>query len=99
MIWQLVAEDGQITPAEQKRLNKWTKRHRWSSAKAVELTQRAREELSNTSPKENLKSLIRFSLADGRIDRAEMKGLEHAAKKVGVRGPELSSLITQVQRG
>ncbi|MDA7620087.1 hypothetical protein N8606_02060, partial [Akkermansiaceae bacterium] len=62
-LWQLVAEDGEITASEQKRLNKWTKRHRWSSAKVVELTQQAREELSKTSKRENLESLIQFSLA------------------------------------
>jgi hypothetical protein len=94
-----VAEDGEITASEQKRLNKWTKRHRWSSAKVVELTQQAREELSKTSKRENLESLIQFSLADGRIDRAEMKSLEHAAGKIGVRGPELSTMILQLQRG
>ena len=98
-LWQLVAEDGEITASEQKRLNKWTKRHRWSSAKVVELTQQAREELSKTSKRENLESLIQFSLADGRIDRAEMRSLEHAAGKIGVRGPELSTMILQLQRG
>ena len=98
-LWQLVAGDGEITASEQKRLNKWTKRHRWSSAKVVELTQQAREELSKTSKRENLESLIQFSLADGRIDRAEMKSLEHAARKIGVRGPELSTMILQFQRG
>lgn len=97
-LWQLVAEDGEITESEQKRLNKWTKRHRWSSAKVVELTQQAREELSKTSKREKLESLIQFSLADGRIDRAEMKSLEHAAGKIGVRGPELSTMILQLQR-
>lgn len=98
-LWQLVAEDGQITPSEQKRLNKWTKRHRWSSAKVVELTQRAGKELATTTPRDNLESLIRFSLADGHIDRTEMKGLEHAARKVGVRGPELNSMILLIQKG
>ena len=97
-LWQLVAENGEITPSEQKRLNKWTKRHRWSSTKVVELTQQAREELSKTSKGENLESLIQFSLADGRIDRAEMKSLEHAAGKIGVRGPELYTMILQLQR-
>tara|TARA_B110000305_G_scaffold55868_1_gene61690 strand:- start:9001 stop:10437 length:1437 start_codon:yes stop_codon:yes gene_type:complete len=97
-LWQLVAGDSEITASEQKMLNKWTKRHRWSSAKVVELTQRAREELSKTSKRENLESLIQFSLADGRIDRAEMKSLEHGAKKIGVRGPELSTMILQLQR-
>lgn len=95
---QLVAEDGEITASEQKMLNKWTKRHRWSSAKVVELTQQAREELSKTSKRENLESLIQFSLADGRIDRAEMKSLEHVARKIGVRGPELSTMILRLQR-
>ena len=98
-LWQLTAEDGEISASEQKRLDKWTKRHRWSDEKVEELTQRASEKLSQTSPRENLKSLIRFSLADGRIDRAEMKGLEHAAKKVGIHGAELSLLVAQTQRG
>ncbi len=98
-LWQLMAGDGTITAPEQKQLNKWTKRHRWSPEHVAELTQRAREELSGMSPRENLQSLIRFSLADGRIDRAEMKSLEHVAKKIGIRRPDLSSLIAQVQRG
>ncbi len=98
-LWQLVADDGEISDSEQKRLNKWTKRHRWSSEHVAELTQRGQEELSGTSPRENLQSLIQFSLADGHIDRAEMKSLEHAAKKMGIRGPELSTMIFQLQRG
>ena len=98
-LWQLMAGDGGITAPEQKQLNKWTKRHRWSPEKVVAITQRARAELSTTNPRDNLQALIRFTLADGRIDRAEMKSLEQAASKIGVAKPHLSLLITQMQRG
>jgi len=97
-LWQLIAKDGQITPSEQRGLNKWTNRHRWSSAKIVKLTERAQKELPTTTPRDNLESLIRFSLADGHIDGAEMKGLEHAARKNGIRSQELTTMIFQIQK-
>jgi len=98
-LWQLMARDGKISASEQKRLDKWTKRHRWNTEKVDQLTQRAQKNLFKTTPRENLKSLILFSLADGRIDRAEMKSLEHAATKIGIPKPELSLLICQQQGG
>ena len=98
-LWQLMASDGAITAPEKKQLNKWTKRHRWSAEQVETLTQRAEAELSQTNPKENLKSLIRFTLADGSINRTEMKSLEQAATKIGIPKPHLSLLINQVQIG
>jgi len=99
-IYQLMASDGQISAKEQKRLDQWTKRHRWTPEKVSTLTQEAQKEsaLSTSSPRENLSSLIRFSLADGHIDRREMKCLEHAANHRGISRLELSSLISQIQR-
>lgn len=97
-LWQLMSSDGEISTKEQKRLDKWTKQHRWNSEKIPELTERAQAELSSTTPRENLRSLIHFTLADGHLDRSEMKSLERAAMQIGVPKLELNSLIAQAQR-
>ena len=97
-LYQLISSDGEITPKEQKQLDRWTKRHRWSEEQIASLTERAKAASTENSPHQNLESLIRFTLADGRIDRTEMKTLEQAATKIGVGRLDLSSLIMQAQR-
>ncbi len=97
-LWQLLASDGTITTAEKKQLKKWTKRHRWSTGRVEELTQRAQAELAGSNPRDTLQSLICFTLADGNINRTEMKSLEQAATKIGVAKPQLFLLIAQAQR-
>lgn len=97
-LWQLMASDGEFTKAEQKQLNQWAKRRRWRQQKITDLSQQAEAELAQTNPQENLQALISYTLADGHIDRAEMKSLEKAAKKIGVFKPHLSMMIAQMQR-
>ena len=97
-LWQLMASDGDISQNEQKQLNQWVKRNRFSSHKVESLTQRANEALvGQTDRVENLKKLIRFCLADGNIDKKEFKTLRQAASFIGVRRLELSRLIHQAQ--
>ena len=93
-----MASDGEFTKAEQKQLNQWAKRRRWRQQKITDLSQQAEAELAQTNPQENLQALISYTLADGHIDRAEMKSLEKAAKKIGVFKPHLSMMIAQMQR-
>lgn len=95
---QLFASDGHISRDEQKRLDRWAKRNRFSSYKVKDLVRRAKKEISQQGDKlESLKSLIKLSLADGSIDKKEHKTLLQAASFVGIQRRELSKLIDQVQ--
>ena len=97
-LWQLLSNDGHISQNEQKRLDRWVKRNRFSTQQVETLTQRAGEELSQQTDRlESLKSLIKLSLADGTIDKKELKTLRQAASFVGVQGRELSRLINQAK--
>jgi len=97
-LWQLLSSDGDISQNEQKRLDHWVKRNRFSSHKVDTLTQRASEELTEKTDRvESLKTLIRFCLADGNIDKKEFKTLRQAAAFIGLRRQELSRLIHQAQ--
>ncbi len=98
-LWQLFANDGDISPIEQKRLNRWVKRNRFSEHQIETLTLRAKEELSqHTDRLQSLKALIKLSLADGDIDKKEHNTLRQAASFIGVQGQELSSLINKAQK-
>ena len=95
-LWQLFASDGEISKKEQKRLDQWTKRHRLSEDETHSLTQRASEDLQNApTPKSNLITLIRFSLADGHLDRHEVACLQQAAQFIGINKHQLNLLIAQ----
>ena len=97
-LWQLLSRNGNISQSEQKRLDRWIKRTGFPSHKVDELTQRAREELTQqTNRVKSLKELIKFTLADGAIDKKELKTLKQAASFIGLNGRELSRLINQVQ--
>ena len=97
-LWQLLSRNGNISQSEQKRLDRWIKRTGFPSHKVDELTQRAREELTQqTNRVKSLKELIKFTLADGAIDKKELKTLKQAASFIGLDGRELSRLINQVQ--
>ncbi|MGH1429423.1 MAG: TMEM43 family protein [Arenicella sp.] len=97
-LWQLFANDASISQSEQKRLDRWAKRNRFSMDKVSMLTERARKELTQKVDQiESLKALIRLSLADGTIDRKEFKTLRQAASFSGIQRRELSSLINQAQ--
>lgn len=100
-LYQLFAGDGKITPKEQKRLGKIAKKNKWSSNETVALQHRAIPRgttYSITEIKDQLDSLIRYTLADGQIDRQEMKVLELAAAKHGLRQGDLSTRIAKIQR-
>ena len=53
--------------------------------------------IHRTSDREKLETLIRYSLADGRIDRKELKTLQSAASWIGVDRKDLRTLMTRVQ--
>lgn len=95
---QLFASDGDISQSEQKRLDQWAKRNRFSSHKVDTLIQRASEASNEQTDRvENLKTLIRFCLADGGIDKQEFKTLRQAAAFIGLRRHEFSVLVDQAQ--
>ena len=97
-LWQLFAGDEDISENEQKRLDVWAKRNRFSLTKVDSLTQRAKKELSQKNDQlDSLKQLIKLSLADGSIDKRELKTLRQAASFNGLHGRELSKLINQVK--
>lgn len=98
-LWQLAAGNGAINPDEQRCLDQWTRRHDWSAEKVADLTRRAEQEREGNSDKEKLKALIRYSLADGRIDRRELKTLQTAATWAGIGRKGLGTLMTEVQAG
>lgn len=97
-LWQLLARDGNISQSEQKRLDVWIKRNGFPLHKVDALTQHAREELTQqTNQVESLKDLIKLTLANGDIDKKELKTLKQAASFIGLDEQELSRLINQVQ--
>jgi hypothetical protein len=95
---QLAASNGGISPAEQKVLDRWTRRNGWSAEKIDTLTRHADQDPDRTSDREKLETLIRYSLADGRVDRAELKTLQAAADWVGIGRKGLGNLLAQAQR-
>lgn len=96
-LWQLAASNGAITPDEQQVLDQWTRRNGWSAEHIMELSQRAHQEYAHTNEQQKLEALIRYSLADGRIDRKELKTLQTAASWVGIGKKGLGRLMGQVQ--
>jgi len=96
-LWQLAAANGGISTDEQRHLDQWTRRHGWSSVEVAELTRRAEAEGRGRSDHEKLEALIRYSLADGRIDRRELKTLRRAAEWAGIGKTGLASLMNRVQ--
>ncbi len=96
---QLAAWNGTITPDEQRQLDRWTARNGWSPEKVSELVHRAERESGQASEREKLEALIRYSLADGRIDRKELKTLQTAASWAGIGKKGLGALMNQVQSG
>lgn len=96
-LWQLASSNGAVTPDEQTRLDKLTRKNGWSPVKVTELTHRAEQERAHTNDQQKLETLIRYSLADGRIDRKELKTLQSAASWIGVNKKDLRALMTRVQ--
>ena len=96
-LWSLAGSNGAITPDEQGRLDRLIRKNGWSPATVTGLTQRAERERAATSDREKLENLIRYSLADGRIDRKELKSLQSAASWIGVDRKDLRTLMTRVQ--
>jgi uncharacterized membrane protein YebE (DUF533 family) len=96
-LWQLAAGNGAISPAEQRTLDQWTRRNRWSPEKVAQLTQQAGQEISASSDREKLQTLVRYALADGRIDRKELKTLDQAASWAGIGKKGLRQLMSEVQ--
>lgn len=96
-LWQLAAWNGAITPDEQAHLDQWTRRQGWTPDKIAGLTRRAEQESAATSDQQKLETLIRYSLADGRIDRKELKTLRNAATWIGVGKKELRVLMSRIQ--
>ncbi len=94
---QLAARDGAISAEDQRCLERWTRRNGWSPEKVAALTHRAEREPTHGSGREKLEALIRYSLADGRIDRSELKTLQTAAGWAGLGRKDLGDLMNQVQ--
>ncbi|MFK7851835.1 MAG: TMEM43 family protein [Akkermansiaceae bacterium] len=98
-LWQLAALNGEINQEEQRCLDKWTRRNGWSQEKIAALSLRARQETTNSDGRVKLKTLIRYSLADGRIDRNELKTLQTVVGWIGLGKKDLRILMKQVQSG
>jgi hypothetical protein len=96
-LWQLASSNGAVTSDEQSGLDKLTRRNGWSPAEVTGLTHRAEQERAHTSDQEKLEKLIRYSLADGRIDRTELKTLQCAASWIGVGKKGLRTIMARVQ--
>ncbi|WP_193212857.1 TMEM43 family protein [Luteolibacter marinus] len=96
-LWLLASGNGAINPDEQAHLDRLIRRNAWTPGKVSELTQRAERERAATSDREKLEALVRYSLADGRIDRKELKNLQSAAAWIGVDRKDLRALMTRVQ--
>lgn len=96
-LWQLAAGNDGVSADEQACLDRWTRRNGWSEEKVAELTRRAGQERGSTSDIEKLEALVRYALADGRIDRSELKTLQAAASWIGVGRKQLGLLMSRVQ--
>lgn len=96
-LYQLLASDGVLTKKEEKRLKKLQTRNRLSDEKVAALREQATADFSSQSQETRLDTLIRYSLADGAIDRAEMTALKQVAQKLGIPLGTLSQRISQLQ--
>ncbi|MGJ8642556.1 MAG: TMEM43 family protein [Luteolibacter sp.] len=96
-LWQLANSNGSIEKEEQSRLDQLTAKNGWSPDKVAELTNRAWQERAHTNDSEKLEALIRYSLADGKIDSKELKSLESAAGWIGMGKKDLRSMMSQIQ--
>ena len=96
-LWQLASGNGSINREEQSRLDQLTGKNGWNSEKIEELTNRAEQDRDRMDDREKLEALIRYSLADGQIDRKELQSLESAASWIGMGKSELRMLMTKIQ--
>lgn len=98
-LWQLANSSGSIGSAEQSRLDQLSAKNGWSPEKIAELTNRAWQERAHTNDREKLEALIRYSLADGKIDNKELKSLESAAGWIGMNKKDLRYMMSDIQVG
>ena len=96
-LWQLASSNGSIDREEQSRLDHLTGKNGWHSDKIAELTNRAEQDRTHSNDIEKLEALIRYSLADGQIDRRELKSLESAAGWIGIERKELRMMMNRIQ--
>lgn len=96
-LWQLANRNGSIDLEEQSMLDQLTAKNGWSPDKIAELTNRAWQERAHTNDREKLEALIRYSLADGKIDSKELKSLETAAGWIGLAKKDLRLMMSRIQ--
>ncbi len=92
----LAEVDGVISADEETLLSNWAKQRSISKEKVAEILSNPNKS-SNHSPRESVKKLILYSMADGQIDKVELLVLKRASEMGEVSQRELKGLIKEVK--